>query len=195
MVKVRSGVPVALFILLLVVALAAAAGCSSDAGQAKQYAAAGDSLFNVVIGIGNRLDNTKASIQRLMVANDVAGLVAIEPQVRAIPASMDKSIQTLEKAVVQYRKVLELSGVDQYKEYVSIQSEAALKEEQALAVGRELANYVLGLIDAAKAGRPVNLNDSLRAVSSSVTNLDKLERELVALRRQAQDYATDHKLF
>jgi hypothetical protein len=127
-----------------------------------------------------------------MVANDVAGLVAIELSVQGILTSINKSTQTIDKAVAEYSRVLGLKGAGGYKEYVSIQTEAALKEKQALAVGKELADYVMEMIGTAKSGLPLNLTDSLKAVRVNVNALDKLERELVALRKQASDYAADH---
>lgn len=181
--------------LTLASALAAGAGCGGNVGQAKQYAQEGDALFNVAIAIGNKLDASKGGLQRLMVANDVAGVVAIEPEIRGLLTEMDKSTKTMDKAIAKYRKVISLKGADDYKEYASIQMEASFKEQEALTVGRDLVNYVIGLVDAAKAGRPVNLTDSLKAVSTSVNNLDKLERDLVNLRRQASDFALDHNLF
>jgi hypothetical protein len=73
--------------------------------------------------------------------------------------------------------------------------EAALKEQQALAIGRELVNYVLGIIDAASSGQPVNLTDALRSVSTTVNRLDELEREIDATKREAKILAQQNNLF
>jgi len=161
--------------LVLAVALAcvlvACAGCGGDTGVAKKYCLAGDALYNQATTIGRQLDTVKAELLRLMVANDVPGLVAKEAAIVGIDKQINKSKATLDKAVAEYRKVQGLTGVDKYKQYASMQMEAALKEQQALALGQQLASYVLGLVVAAKAGKPVNPSDSLRAVSTSVNTL------------------------
>lgn len=191
----RSRLIVVLACLLIAWAFAACTGCAGSEAEARDRALEGDALFNKAIDIGNDLDRTKAEIQRLMVENDIAGLVAMEPEIRAILTAMDKSSKSVEGAIAEYREVIGLKGVDAYKEYVAIQMEAAFKEQEALAVGRELVNYVLGLLDQVKVGTPVNFTDSLKAVSVTVNTLDKLERELVSFRRQAADFATDNNLF
>lgn len=178
-----------------VCALASVAGCGGDAGLAKQDALRGDALYNVASGIKTQLDAAKAGIERLMVANDAGGLVAMQSSIQGILAKIDRSMSTIDKALVEYRKVTKFQGVDKYKEYVSIQTEAALKEQQALAVGKGLAAYVLTLVGAAKSGKPVSLNDSLKAVSATVNQLDELERNTDDLKRQARTFALNNDLF
>ena len=178
-----------------VCALASVAGCGGDAGLAKQDALRGDALYNVASGIKTQLDVAKAGIERLMVANDAGGLVAMQSSIQGILAKIDRSMSTIDKALVEYRKVTKFQGVDKYKEYVSIQTEAALKEQQALAVGKGLAAYVLTLVEAAKSGKPVSLNDSLKAVSATINQLDELERNTDDLKRQARTFALNNDLF
>jgi hypothetical protein len=184
--------------LLAVVAVVAIAitGCG-DGGQsvARQYARNGDALYKVATGIGLKLDDAKAQIQRLMVSNDLAGLQAIRPQIEGLLAKMDTSQATIDKALAQYRKVSAMQGVDDYKQYVSLQSEAALKEQQALSLGKQLVDFLTGQLDAANASKPVNPTDSLKAVNSSINTLDELERQIDSLKRDAKNFARDNDLF
>ena len=181
--------------VVLACALVACSGCGGDSGLAKKYCLAGDALYNQATKIGLQLDTIKAELLRLMVANDTPGLVAKEAAIVGIDKQINKSKATLDKALAEYRRVQGLTGVDKYKQYASMQMEAALKEQQALALGQQLASYVLGLVIAAKAGKPVNPSDSLRAVSTSVNTLDSLERDIDRIKRDARNFATDNNLF
>jgi hypothetical protein len=62
--------------------------------------------------------------------------------------------------------VTKLSGVDKYKEYAALQMEAALTEQQALVIGRDLVNYVLGVIADARSGKSLSLTDAYPMASS-----------------------------
>ncbi len=101
----------------------------------------------------------------------------------------------IDRALVQYRKVMALSGVDKYKTYASMQMEAVLKAQEGLAIARDLAAFALGSVESAKAGKPVDLTGSLKTLSSTVNKLDELERQLDKTKREAKVYATDNKLF
>jgi hypothetical protein len=193
--SLRSRLLTIVFATAAAVVVLAIAGCGGSTGLARQYAQNGDALFKVARGIGVQLGAAKAQVQRLMVSNDLAGLLAIEPQVQGLLNKMDSSTATVEKALAQYRKVISLKGVDDYKQYAIIQSEAALKEQQAIAVGKQLANLLLGALETARAGRPVNLTDSLRTVNSSINSVDELERQIDSLMRDARDFAADMRLF
>lgn len=190
----------AILVAAVLVAIAAGlaclgAGCGGDTALARRYSEQGDKLFGAATIIGDQLDSIKADLQKLLVASDVAGLIAKEADVRSIQAKINTSMGLIDRALVQYRKVMALSGVDKYKTYASMQMEAALQEQQALAIGRDLAVFALGLVESAKAGRPVDLTESLKTISSTVNKLDELERQLDQTKREAKIYATDNNLF
>jgi len=189
-----------ILVAVLLASLAAAvaglgAGCGGDTGLARKYSEQGDKLSKEATAIGNQLDSIKAELQRLLVANDVAGLVAKEAEVRSIQTKIDASMALIDRALVQYRKVMGLSGVDKYKTYASMQMEAVLKAQEGLAIARDLATFALGSVESAKAGKPVDLTGSLKTLSSTMNKLDALERQLDKTKRGAKVYATDNKLF
>jgi len=181
---------------LALCALVALCGCTSGSeGQAAELLEKADGLYNVSTGIGTELDTLKAEIEHLMVANDIAGLEAKQTVIEDMLKNIDRSMSQLDKAIPLYQHVTRLKGVDKYKEYASLEMEAALKEQQALAIGRDLVNYVLGVIADAKSGKPVSLTDSLRSVSTTVNRLDELEREIDEAKREAKALAQENKLF
>ena len=171
------------------------AGCGGNTSLARQYCEQGDKLGNAANAIGNQLDSIKGDLLKLLVANDVAGLVAKEADVRNIQTKIDASIALIDKALVQYRKVMGLSGVDKYKTYASMQMEAALKAQEALAIARDLAAISLRAIESAKAGKPVDLTGSLKMISTTVNKLDEIERQIDKTKREAKVYASDNNLF
>ena len=184
----------------LLVAIAAGlagmgAGCGGDTGLARQYSQQGDKLSEEATAIGNQLYSIKADLQKVLVANDIAGLVAKEAEVRSIQTKIDASMALIDRALVQYRKVMGLSGVDKYKTYASMQMEAALKAQEGLAIARDLGAFSLVAVESAKAGRPVDLTQSLKTVSTTVNKLDALERQLDKTKLEAKVYAKDNNLF
>jgi hypothetical protein len=182
--------------ITLLVALIAPAGCGGgESDLAREYCEKADGLYGAATAIGRELDTLKGDLQRIMVANDVGALVAREADIQGIHDKIDRSIKLTDRALVEYQKVLKLKGADRYKEYASMQIEAVGKEQQALAVGRQLTALETGLVAAAKAGKPVNLTDSLTAVSTTVIALDELERDLNAIKLKAGVFARDNKLF
>jgi hypothetical protein len=105
---------------LLAIAVSVLAGCAGGStSQAKEFLEKADGLYNVATGIGLQLDDLKSEIERLMVANDVAGLVAKRPAVEDMLKKIDRSMGLLEQAIPEYQKVTRLSGVDKYKQYAS----------------------------------------------------------------------------
>jgi hypothetical protein len=189
-----------ILVVLMLASLGAAVagaggGCGGDTALARQYSEQGDKLSEAANVIGGQLDSIKADLQKVLVANDVAGLVAKEAEVRGIQTKIDTSIKLIDQALVQYRKVMGLSGVDKYKTYASLQMEAALKAQEALAIARDLAVFSLGAVESAKAGHPVDLTESLKTISSTVNKLDEIERQMDKTKREAKIYATDNNLF
>jgi VIT1/CCC1 family predicted Fe2+/Mn2+ transporter len=177
-------------------ALGALVGCAGDAtGQAKEFLGKADGLYNIAAGIGVQLDNLKAEIERLMVANDIAGLEARQAEIQDMLSKIDRSRGLIDKAIPEYEKVTKLSGVDKYKEYAALQMEAALTEQQALVIGRDLVNYVLGVIADARSGKSLSLTDALRSVSTTVNMLDELERNIDTAKREAKLVADRNNLF
>ncbi len=195
----RTNPPVKAFLVgaalvALVAATLAGAGCGGDISRARSYTEAGDEFLESALEIGEDLDLTKSRLERLMLENDVAGLVAMEAGIRGILEEIDRSMEFNDKAMAEYRRVGRLEGVDKYAVYAGYRMEAAAKQKEALETGRELGDYALDVLEAAAAGRPVNLNESLKAVSSKVNELDQNERDLDEFMRQAEAYAHDHKL-
>lgn len=181
--------------LIVAICVMSVSGCASDSARAKDYCRKGDALFSQAAASRNRLNALKAEILRMAVQNDVAGLVAREADVKGMVQEINKASSELERATTEYQKVNGVKGADKYKQYASLQIEGVSKQQQALAIGKQLTEFLMGLIEAAKAGRPVNLNDSLRGVSSTVNMLDHLERELDASKLKARVYAKDNDLF
>ena len=58
-----------------------------------------------------------------------------------------------------------------------------------------LAVFSLGAVESAKAGKPVDLTESLKTVSTTVNELDDLERQMDRTKLDAKVYARDNKLF
>lgn len=171
-------------------------GCGSgDAARAKEYIQAADARMALSQEIADQLNDVRAESQRLMVANDSAGMVTLEPEIQATIPTIEKSQKNIASALEDYRKVQQLEGIDKYKQYASMMLEAGLKEEEALALGRGLADIALQLIAGAKAGQHSDLTQTLKSLSGTINTVDKLEREIADLKRDATTFAHENDLF
>lgn len=115
-------------VLVLVAALAvgmlAVAGCG-DTDKAMEYMQKGDELASEVkLFTSESLTDAGALLAALGIEYASTGTVEAKTLTDEGKAQIDRLISAAEAAITEYKKILELDGVEQYKEYATLQIEA-----------------------------------------------------------------------
>ncbi|MFH1148903.1 MAG: hypothetical protein V1748_00350 [Actinomycetota bacterium] len=186
---------IAVSLILIVFCVSLLPGCGGNTRLARQYCENGDTWYQKAVVLGRKLTEDEQQILKVMLANDVPGLVALKGQLTDMIGDVDESLGYLEKADDYYNKVLRLKDVPEYKQYAEIMREAVQKNKDSLTVGRQLANSVMGIIQAAESGVPVDLQAYVKSGSHTVNLLDQYVRTVIELETEARTYATQHNLF
>ncbi|MBU1671545.1 MAG: hypothetical protein KKF41_00190 [Actinobacteria bacterium] len=186
---------IAVALILIATCMSLLPGCGGNTRLARQYCETGDTWYQKAVVLGRKLTDDEQQILKVMLANDVAGLVALKGQLTDMIGDVDESLGYLEKADDYYNKVLRLKDVPEYKQYAEIMREAVQKNKDSLTVGRQLANSVMGIIQSAESGVPVDLQAYVKSGSHTVNLLDQYVRTVIELETEARTYATQHDLF
>lgn len=171
------------------------AGCGGDTGLAKQYCLDGDASYNKALIIGRSLTSDEQQFIKIMLNNDVAGLVALKPKLLDMTSEIDTSLGDLNRAAGCYNKVLRLKRPGDYAEYARLMREATDKNKESLILGRDLVNRVMDLVQRAESGEPLDLQSSIKTGSSTVNLLDQYVREIRELEQEARNLASQKNLF
>ncbi len=185
-------------LIVLVASLSLAvvlAGCGGDTGLAKQYCIDGDASYNKALIVGRSLTSDEQQFLRIMLNNDVAGLMALKPKLLEMTSEIDASLGDLNKAADHYNKVMRLKRPGDYAEYARLMLEATVKNKESLLMGKDLVNRVMVLVQRAESGEPLDLQSSIKTGSSDVNLLDQYVREIRGLEQEAKNLASQKDLF
>lgn len=143
-------------VLVLAAALAlsmfAIAGCGEE-DQAKEYMQKGDQLSeDVAIFTGDSLKSAGELLATLGLQYASTGTVEAQTVTDAGKEKIDKLVSQAEAAKAEYAKILELDGVEKYKEYANLRITALNSTIEVL----ESVSGLLDEIAEAPTGTPVD---------------------------------------
>ncbi len=111
--------------LMLAISMLATIGCGGDTGKAKEYMKAGDDLS---IKMESFSENATSDVEDLLIDLGVdlavTGTVEFKKITDEAKKMSDELNQESKKAKVEYGKILDLSGVEEYKEYANLRIKA-----------------------------------------------------------------------
>lgn len=154
-----------ILIVAMVVAICfgalAAAGCGGDTGQAKSYMEKGDELSKKMRSLtDDAVFDTGALLAELGIQLSETGTVEAKTVTTAATKQIDAIIANGEKATTEYDKILDLKGVQEYKDYAT-QRISAIESTTAVL---EAVNKLL-----AELGDP----DNTKSVKDTITEWAK----------------------
>jgi hypothetical protein len=183
----------ALFLTVLFVA----AGCGADKNKqdAQNYMKAGDEYMQEAEKGADYLAEKQNSFTSMIMSNDFSAFTgaAGDALKKEFEDYFSKINQNLNAAEQEYKKIIALDDVQDYKDYANKMLEGIAVDREAMQVTETLIADVSGLIAAKMAGQQVDILTSIMS-NPNVQKLTDLQEKAEGLYDEAEQMKKDKKL-
>lgn len=193
----KKAVVIALVAALALSMLAFVAGCGGDANkdEAKEFMVAGDTYMSEVLALTADLETMQTDLATTALEGDMTAITgeagtAMQEEVMGI---LDGIGENLGLAQAEYKKILGLDGVEDYKEYANKMIEAIDVYMEQLEYTTKLVGMLADALIAMAQGQDVDII-SLMMESEELQKVDELGKEGDALVDEANQIKLDNNL-
>lgn len=193
----KKAVVIALVAALALSMLAFVAGCGGDANkdEAKEFMVAGDTYMSEVLALTADLETMQTDLATTALEGDMTAITgeagtAMQEEVMGI---LDSINENLGLAQAEYKKILGLDGVEDYKEYANKMIEAIDVYMEQLEYTTKLVGMLADALMAMAQGQDVDII-SLMMESEELQKVDELGKEGDALVDEANQIKLDNNL-
>jgi len=193
----KKAVVIALVAALALSMLAFLAGCGGDANkdEAKEIMSAGDLYMSEVLQLTADLETMQTDLATTALEGDMSAITgeagtALQENVAGI---LDSIGENLRLAQAEYKKIIALDGVEDYKEYANKMIEAIDVYLEQLDYTGQLVGMLSDALTAMAQGQDVDII-SLMMESEELQKVDELGKEGDALVDEANQIKLDKNL-
>ncbi|MDD5748018.1 MAG: hypothetical protein PHP64_03045 [Actinomycetota bacterium] len=164
-------------LLLLTGALCALlvfAGCGGQVKEAKEYMQKADTLFENVDAKLSKASSKSNEIIGKAVTGDTTSLKQKADVIGDITKTFESAVEELERVQAQYKKILDLKGVEDYIEYANAMIKAIDAEIESVKAGNEFLAKVNPIVSA---GDWTKLSETIEGSTSEINGITKLTRK------------------
>lgn len=172
-----------LVILLVAAMVTTTIGCGGDTTQAKEYMDKGDAILAEANSQASEISSSMSGP-----ANDVNDPAKFEADVKESKVVFDKFAKMAEEAIIEFKKIKSLKGVDDYIKYADLRIEYAELMQKTMEEMSTLMDEALALV---KAGNPAGVMD---LYSQVINESDKRQEQVSALSDEASKLKSEKNL-
>lgn len=126
--------------------------------------------------------------------SEVTTVSEYDAAVGPIEAMADDVLENADRTASEYRKIDELSGVDDYKEYADIMLEAIDTGEEAIAITLRMLKTARDIMSAVEQGQPIDDATIMSSLEQDAQEVEDLGAELDELEMEALELKNDKDL-
>lgn len=160
---------VVLLAVMMTASLLGVLGCGGDTGKAKEYMKTADTAF---VALEKKLGEMGALSEELIGAAVTGNLTAITPEkTEKVSALVEEVTPEIEAVKAEYKKILDLKGVEDYAEYATAMIAALDAQTASVEAGAELLGKLMPVL---ASGDPAQMSAAIKENMAGIKTVQEL---------------------
>jgi len=186
-----AGIIAILIIVAVVLSLVFFVFKGDDTGKAKEYVKKADAIAMALEPKGQEIGNNLSALGQAMEGGRIQSSDQYESEANPIRTATAELLDKIKDVKDEYKKVEDLEGVDDYKEYAKTRMEQADHMSAMMHSVNEMLDYISKLFVRIESGQvpdeseiSSNINSFVEQISNEQSKIEELDKEAKSLKKE-----------